>query len=216
MNMKIILGLVLALSSFCEGEETNCSGYRCEELLAKVDKLECRLEYTRELLEDKEKTRVPPVPTPACAQCPDTWIQYKGSCYLFVAAKNTFSRAESHCLSLGSHLIHIENDLENEFIRSQLTTLKEKEYWIGLTDAGTEGIFKWVDDNSTASFTDWYRGNPNNGGGNENCVHFRDTYNYTWNDQECAVSYSSICETKTTTKRSEEQALMILRPQLIQ
>ncbi|XP_053395956.1 perlucin-like protein [Mercenaria mercenaria] len=198
MNMRRILGLLFALSSFCAGEELKCSGYRCDELLAKIDKLECRLEYTRELLEDKEdkeKTRAYPVSTPACVQCPDTWMQYQGSCYLFVDAKRNFSGADSHCLGLGAYLVHIESSLENEFLKNHLRTLKEyKSYWIGLTDAATEGIHRWIYDNSTTSFTDWHPRQPDNNGGNENCVHM---YNYKWNDSPCNQSLNSICERKT-------------------
>ncbi|XP_045156976.1 ladderlectin-like isoform X2 [Mercenaria mercenaria] len=146
---------------------------------------------------EKGFKKVAPVPTQACAQCPDTWIPYKGSCYIFVATKNTFSRSELHCLSLGANLVHIENELENEFIRSQLRTLKETTYWIGLTDAGTEGIFNWVDDNSTASFTGWEKAQPDNSEGKEDCVHIRHTYSYNWNDAQCTSSYNSICEKKS-------------------
>jgi C-type mannose receptor len=70
------------------------------------------------------------------------------------------------------------------------------DFWIGLTDTDTEGLFKWVDDNSRATFTDWYQSQPDNGGNIEDCVHFKAIWNMQWNDRGCLSTEKSICEKK--------------------
>jgi len=55
--------------------------------------------------------------------------------------------------------------------------------WIGLTDRVTEGYFEWLDE-SDVNYTYWERGQPDNSGGDENCVHMG-YYGTGWNDQGC-------------------------------
>ena len=59
--------------------------------------------------------------------------------------------------------------------------------WIGLNDIDTETTFVWVD-GSESTFRNWSPGQPDNGGGIEDCVH---TYGSPfWNDEGCSETYS--------------------------
>ncbi|XP_060605564.1 perlucin-like protein [Ruditapes philippinarum] len=128
------------------------------------------------------------------ARCQDGWLQYQGSCYLIVHNQFTFYEAEANCKKHGADLVSIENANENTFLKKQLTTLKGTDFWIGLTDSVTEGVFKWVADQSNAVFTDWEKGQPDNYLGNEDCVHVHASRNFVWNDKPCSDRILSICE----------------------
>ncbi|XP_060578974.1 perlucin-like protein [Ruditapes philippinarum] len=197
--MKGYLGVVFAWYVVCCVAEQHCSKYHYEEqLLSKVVRLEHKLEeleekVSKEDLEDKDKM---------CTQCPDEWIHYKGSCYVIMKENSSFYQARCKCLTLHADLVQIENADENTFLRNHLSTLKGTDFWFGLTDADTEGVFKWVDDNSDVSFTDWNEGQPDDGGGKEDCAHFKGSYNLKWNDSECHAHFQSICEMKIKVKEN--------------
>ncbi|XP_052763002.1 C-type lectin domain family 10 member A-like [Mya arenaria] len=54
--------------------------------------------------------------------CPDGWLANNGSCYLFCHVENefVFSEAESYCYRHNSHLVHVNNSDENEFLKDRL------------------------------------------------------------------------------------------------
>lgn len=66
-------------------------------------------------------------------------------------------------------------------------------YYIGLTDVGDEGNFRWSD-GSKGTFTNWGRVEPNNSGGIEHCTAAR--ADDAWNDIPCSGNYYSyfVCE----------------------
>ena len=65
--------------------------------------------------------------------------------------------------------------------------------WIGLNDMNTEGTYTWIDDNSIASIDSsyWYPGQPNNFGGNQDCVNIiLESNEYGLNDASCDSSFT--------------------------
>ncbi|XP_060565778.1 perlucin-like protein [Ruditapes philippinarum] len=197
--MKGYIGVVFALYIACSVATQQCSKYHYEEqILSKVVRLEHRLDILEEKLskEDNNKDMDNQLEDKACTQCPDGWIQYAGSCYMIMEEKLSFDEARASCLKLNADLVHIENARENTFLRNHLRTLKGTAFWIGLTDTDTEGVFKWVDDNSKASFTDWDGGQPDDYGSREDCAQFYADYDLKWNDGRCFAILQSICEMK--------------------
>ena len=74
---------------------------------------------------------------------------------------------------------------------------KNISYWIGLSDLGHEGTFKWASSNITlAEITDWNYGQPDNWKGIEHCVVIRKSYGYKWNDQSCSSPTYGLCQMK--------------------
>ncbi|XP_052762167.1 asialoglycoprotein receptor 2-like [Mya arenaria] len=88
--------------------------------------------------------------------CLDGWIPFNGSCYLFAHhhMQLTFTGAEQYCRQHNNaHLVHVNNALENAFIKDQLREKQTTSWWMGLTDEDIEGVWKWFDTDTVASFT---------------------------------------------------------------
>ena len=68
------------------------------------------------------------------------------------------------------------------------------EYWVGGADRAEEGVWKWVSSKTpiSSAVKDWNPGEPNNSGGDEDCL----TINHGghWNDRPCHNVYRYVCE----------------------
>uniref|UniRef100_H3A069 C-type lectin domain-containing protein n=1 Tax=Latimeria chalumnae TaxID=7897 RepID=H3A069_LATCH len=132
--------------------------------------------------------------------CPRDWLMFGGSCYFFSSDAMNWMASEDNCSSLGAHLIVITSREEQEELIQQHVRVP---YWIGLTDQGSEGSWRWVDGtpyNHPISF--WIESNPNNRAGNENCGTVGGWSGYRalrWNDHNCESSLNRICEKTAST-----------------
>ncbi|XP_077183432.1 uncharacterized protein LOC143832629 isoform X4 [Paroedura picta] len=126
-----------------------------------------------------------------CIKCPPNWVSFEEHCYFFSTLSKPWMVGKQSCQNEGAHLIIINNRLEMKFLVSQ--TLDDEVFWIGLTDAGKEGQWRWVDDTSL-SFSSWGKGEPNNAGQGEDCATLRS--NGKWNDALCSGNEMWICERK--------------------
>ncbi|XP_058850007.1 C-type lectin domain family 4 member E-like isoform X3 [Acipenser ruthenus] len=153
--------------------------------------------------------------------CPQNWELFNGKCYYFSTDRMNWTSSRDNCTSLGGHLVIIESDGEQRsltdkalIITQEAYRYEEKSYWIGLTDAVTEGTWLWVDGtpligNVKAKFwatrsilllnygkePDDYKGEDPSG---EDCAQLqpqRNSYE-TWFDSSCKNQYKRICETK--------------------
>ncbi|XP_052761681.1 C-type lectin domain family 10 member A-like [Mya arenaria] len=125
--------------------------------------------------------------------CPDGWMAYNASCYLFAHDSMHYVEAEKFCEHLYSHLVRIDTQEENIFLSSFLANIKDPYHWIGLTDDVIEGLWKWHDTDQVATFTNWYPGQPD-GHRNANCASIRAALKFKWTDQGCQESYKPLCE----------------------
>ncbi|XP_058877565.1 C-type lectin domain family 4 member E-like, partial [Acipenser ruthenus] len=86
-----------------------------------------------------------------CEACPQNWELFNGKCYYFSTDRMNWHSSRDKCTSLGGHLVIIESDGEQRFLSGKVTheaktsNEEEQSYWIGLTDAVTEGTWLWVD-----------------------------------------------------------------------
>ncbi len=64
--------------------------------------------------------------------------------------------------------------------------------WIGANDLTTEGVFVWSD-TTPLTYTNWNAGEPNDGGGGEDCAITAGDRNYEWDDRPCTNNYQYIC-----------------------
>ncbi|XP_066565581.1 C-type lectin domain family 4 member D [Amia ocellicauda] len=122
--------------------------------------------------------------------CPLTWELFEGHCYLVSGEIVPWQNAQDRCVELGSHLVVINSELEQDFVAS----LKPRtNRWIGLSDRETEGNMIWVDSSPYShkrSF--WYTEQPDDWHSMEDCVHLRE--DSMWNDITCNCRLYYICE----------------------
>ncbi|KAL7855920.1 hypothetical protein AOLI_G00195240 [Acnodon oligacanthus] len=126
------------------------------------------------------------------------WRYFNFSLYYMSTEKKSWSESRQFCTERGADLLII-NNREQEFISKEFGST---EAWIGLTDIHTEGIWKWVDGSAlTTEF--WWKGEPNDYRGNEDCA----VTGYsgaasdgvsTWADYPCNHPAVGICEKKIT------------------
>ncbi|XP_045181957.2 hepatic lectin-like [Mercenaria mercenaria] len=118
-----------------------------------------------------------------------------GSCYLFAHDQLlSFTEAEHFCKQHSSHLVHIDNVHENNFLRQFLTHFKSDFWWIGLTDTVIEGEWQWIDTNSDAEYLEWGANEPNNTNVEEDCAIIIRQEQFKWADVVCSRTFQPICE----------------------
>ncbi|XP_023264465.1 macrophage mannose receptor 1-like [Seriola lalandi dorsalis] len=132
--------------------------------------------------------------------CPAGWLSFSGSCYWTVSNTNlltTWHQAFTKCSDMGAHLLIINSQEEQFFINGQLPEFHQvdiPDIWIGLSDMGQDGDFKWVD-KSTIEFSNYGPGWPRNTAGVWDCGQiFTGNYDGKWETTNCFKSLGYICE----------------------
>uniref|UniRef100_A0A3P8ZI13 C-type lectin domain-containing protein n=2 Tax=Esox lucius TaxID=8010 RepID=A0A3P8ZI13_ESOLU len=109
------------------------------------------------------------------------WEFFNGSSYYFSENKLTWKNSKYACIQEGGHLVIIENQQEQDFIRKHVgNTDSKNSYWIGMTDIKEEGVWVWVDNtplNDNINYWDQNNGTdvsddpePNDWDSNEDCA----------------------------------------------
>ncbi|XP_033733913.1 perlucin-like [Pecten maximus] len=133
----------------------------------------------------------------ALASCPHGWTPNAESCYHVSRDDATWAEAQKMCESHhGSHLARIETEPEEKFIESMLRDYHhEHEYWLGASDWTVEGEWMWEPE-GTASFmyTNWKPGQPDNHGGDDNCLLIEGRSLFYWKDEDCHDRNLYVCE----------------------
>ncbi len=103
----------------------------------------------------------------------------------YLLTPDTWPALEAEAEDMGGTLAIVRNAGEQEWIFSTFGDLggTGRNLWIGLHRLEPGGKFVWVD-GSPLDYSHWATGEPNNWGGNENCVHMRwdPAAPGTWND----------------------------------
>ena len=88
--------------------------------------------------------------------------------YEIVGARMTWDEANAYCESMGGHLATVTSQEEYQAIVNLAEASGRKVLWLGAVK-GSDQYFDWISGESFA-FSDWLSGEPNNEGGNENCL----------------------------------------------
>ena len=99
--------------------------------------------------------------------------------------------ARDRCEELGGNLPIIRSAEENQFIFDQIKNVQGISKWGVWIDADrkADGKFVWGDGTPLKGhYTNWNRGEPNDNGGIEDCVHMysqKTRHKSFWNDMRC-------------------------------
>ena len=129
-----------------------------------------------------------------------TTYTLKGHRYAVIEKEMKPLEAEEYCKSLGGHLATVTSQEEQEFIAGIAAKVDYRDFWIGGSDEGAEGVWYWLN-GEPWDYTAWYPGGsvgdkePNNGlGTGENYVCMDKARDYLWVDCFGAFDgYSTTC-----------------------
>ena len=116
----------------------------------------------------------------------------QGSCYKFSSNALNWNAAKSACEALGSKLVVINSQAEQQAITSKIPSDSQRT-WIGLyRNPKDKSRWLWVD-GSPVNYTNWYTGEPN--GLHEECGEiYPKVHGWKWNDLLCNSTFPYICE----------------------
>ncbi|KAK6469593.1 snaclec coagulation factor IX/factor X-binding protein subunit B3-like, partial [Huso huso] len=111
--------------------------------------------------------------------------------YTLIEELKTWTEAQQYCREQHTDLVSIKSASENEDL---VKKAQGKPFWIGLFN----NPWKWSHQGDNYTFHNWNKKEPNNMGGNENCVALalRDSQNLArgkWNDMDCKLKRSFFC-----------------------
>ncbi|KAL3841964.1 hypothetical protein ACJMK2_020040 [Sinanodonta woodiana] len=134
---------------------------------------------------------------PTHGHCSQGWVLHGSSCYHVSHDMEDWADADYMCHKMGGYLAEINTAFEGNFLENQvkLFNFPQGYTWIGATDIPIEGEWIWANSNSqlsSQSYSNWLPGDPNNVGGNQNCLSIGNTG--LWADENCASIYHYICE----------------------
>jgi hypothetical protein len=134
----------------------------------------------------------PPAPR---APCPSE--AFAASCYEFFDDPVSWNIAEQRCVDWGGYLASVESSEENAFLDGWpgvmgIAAADGSGIWLGGTDAGGEGDFRWRD-GVPLGFVSWAPNQPDNGAGVD-CIEKRNDGTASWYDRRCTDQQRYVCE----------------------
>jgi hypothetical protein len=136
------------------------------------------------------------VPTiaPTGVMCPSGWQQYGDKCYSFNSVTTVdWLTCQSQCASNNAQMLCMRDLDTNTYLRGRITG----NFWIGLNDRATEGVFVPSGD-CTSNFRNWDTNQPDNYQNNEDCTEVYSSGK--WNDNACSVANPCVCEQAAATR----------------
>ncbi|XP_058866616.1 macrophage mannose receptor 1-like [Acipenser ruthenus] len=111
--------------------------------------------------------------------------------YTLIEELKTWTEAQQYCREHHTDLVSIKNASENEDL---VKKAQGYSFWIGLFN----NPWKWSHQGDNYTFHNWNTGEPNNAGGNENCVEIGVMGNQylsrgEWNDVNCRLMLPFFC-----------------------
>ncbi|XP_025039577.2 C-type lectin domain family 2 member B-like [Pelodiscus sinensis] len=131
------------------------------------------------------------VPEPLLVKltCPDDWVGYRGKCYYFSEAEETWDSSRSHCSALGASLAGIDTLKDLVFLMRH----KGRDYhWIGLRREDEAQPWKWANGTEFNNLFHVTEG--------ENCAYLNDVAVYS---SKCSSMKKWVCSKPSLHLRKE-------------
>jgi len=106
--------------------------------------------------------------------------------------RKTWADAFATCRGEGAQLVIVDRKDINDWIAKEVD-IKLGGVWIGATDQGHEGTFRWANGN-TASKEWWAPKEPNNCCGGQNCAVSNHGKPGQWDDRKCSQKLPFVCQ----------------------
>ncbi|KAK8749736.1 hypothetical protein OTU49_015510 [Cherax quadricarinatus] len=135
------------------------------------------------------------LPDKAGVACPYPYTQVVNECFYAHQKKLTWAQARRVCQGMGGHLTEPHHSYALQAYLSE--TYGPGYFWVGGTDEGTEGSWRWVESGRPVDPTDWLFLRPDNRAGDEHCLEVvMSDYPGLYNDETCTVAQRFICQYK--------------------
>ncbi|XP_060586405.1 uncharacterized protein LOC132742102, partial [Ruditapes philippinarum] len=152
------------------------------------------------LTTSKPQTAPPTQSSSLCSSLSGSgWVAYNGYCYLANDGNGdngkSWRQAQHQCQQYGGDLASILSQTEQAFVyHAMLKNLSAYRVWIGLNALDLNNGYKWSD-GSPGKYYHWRYNEPNDWGGEEDCVNIL-LLTGEWNDDHCARQYGYVCKVR--------------------
>ena len=120
---------------------------------------------------------------------------FENACYKFFGEEKSWNEAKITCEQNSGQLTSIHSTDELAFIRCLQDPSSVHTTWIGAQR--TQNGFEWID-GSLFDFDNWHTSEPDNNGGNENCIEVHSNpsreWHDKWNDSSCDQKKNFVCK----------------------
>ncbi|XP_037810569.1 C-type lectin 37Db-like [Lucilia sericata] len=125
------------------------------------------------------------------------FVKVGNTFYYFGQNQVSWYNAFLICRTLGGFLASYDSAQELADLSNYLISKYPLNYywWLSGSDQDVEGKFFWYNTGEAIKYADWSAGQPDNMGGNEDCVHlWHLTKKYQMNDARCNMAMNYICQ----------------------
>ncbi|XP_077862270.1 macrophage mannose receptor 1-like [Saccoglossus kowalevskii] len=142
----------------------------------------------------KDKEVLPPT-TASSGDCASGWTSFHTSCYQFESeSPQSWDSAQSRCQQSGGNLVTVNDNVEQAFLTSQLTSIVNGDmYWIGLSDTNEPGTYEWVD-GQPVQYSNWDNEQPDPTTGDCVAMASGKIGAGLWSGIPCGESHAYVCE----------------------
>jgi hypothetical protein len=130
--------------------------------------------------------------------CPNDWVYEpdSGTCFYFERKLDSWEWCYDFCEANNVEMPCVMNQMQNDFLRNQITQLDFDGIMLGYTDKYEEGSYYWDGAQScTSTYTNWLQNGEPFSEFHKNCAFLRTTYGDYWETSICTTlpNFDDVC-----------------------